>query len=158
MRIGIGFDIHRLVVGRRFVLGGIEIEFDRGPAGHSDGDPLLHAVTDGLFGAAALGDIGEHFPDDDPTYRDADSAELLAEAVRRVRAAGYQIVNIDANVFVQAPTLGPHKDAMRKRIAALTGLEPASVNVKAKTTEGLGEIGRGDAIAAQAVVLLEERA
>ena len=156
MRVGIGFDIHPLVEGRRLVLGGVAIDYERGAAGHSDGDVLLHAIIDALFGAAGLGDIGEHFPDTDLAYRGADSANLMREAVQRVRTAGFTLVNIDANVIAEAPKLGPLKEAMGRRIAELLDVDPSRVSVKAKTAEGLGPIGRGEAIAAEVVVLIQE--
>lgn len=155
MRIGHGFDVHALAAGRKLVVGGVEIPFERGLAGHSDADVLLHAITDALFGAAALGDIGRHFPDTDPAYRGADSRKLLREAAARVRAAGYEIANVDATIIAQAPRMAPHVPAMVANIAADLGVDAARVNVKAKTTERLGFTGRGEGIAAEAVALLD---
>lgn len=155
MRVGEGWDVHQLVAGRRLVIGGVEIPFDKGLLGHSDADVLLHAITDALLGAAALGDIGRHFPDTDPQFSGADSAVLLTEAVRRVRAQGYAVVNIDSTVIAQAPRLAPHIDAMCAVIARVLALEPGQVNVKAKTAEKLGPVGEGRSIEARAVVLLE---
>ncbi len=154
LRIGEGWDIHRLVVGRPLVLGGVVIPHSHGLLGHSDADALLHAITDALLGAAALGDIGRHFPDTDPAFKGADSAQLLAEAARRVAAAGWRIANIDSTVVAQAPRLAPHIPAMVARIAALLGLAAGQVNVKAKTAERMGPVGEALAIEARAVCLL----
>ena len=154
MRVGQGFDVHALVPGRKLVLGGVTVPHDKGLDGHSDADALLHAITDALFGAAALGDIGRHFPDTDPRYRGADSRVLLREAAARVRSAGYEVMNVDSTVIAQAPKLAAHIPAMVANIAADLGLEPGQVNVKAKTFEKLGTLGRGEGIAAEAVVLL----
>ncbi len=154
LRIGEGWDTHALVTGRPLVLGGVTIAHTHGLLGHSDADALLHAITDALLGAAALGDIGRHFPDTDPAFRGADSAVLLAEAVRRVRAAGWQVANVDATVIAQAPRLAPHIPAMCHRIAQVLGLEEGQVNVKAKTAEKMGPVGEGRAIEARAVALL----
>ncbi len=154
MRIGEGWDVHALVPGRRLVIGGVEIPFERGLLGHSDADVLLHAITDALLGAAGLGDIGSHFPDTDERFRGADSSFLLAEAGRRVAAAGYAIANIDSTVIAQAPKLAPHIAAMRERIGQALGLASGQVNVKAKTAEKLGPVGQGQSIEARAIVLL----
>jgi len=154
LRIGEGWDTHALVPGRRLLLGGVEIPYDRGLLGHSDADVLLHAITDALLGAAGLGDIGRHFPDTDPNFKGTDSVLLLEEAARRVGQAGWGIVNIDSTVVAQAPRLAPHIDAMRARIAKALGLQAAQVNVKAKTAEKLGPVGQGQSIEARAVVLL----
>ena len=154
LRIGEGWDIHALVAGRPLVLGGVTIPHTHGLAGHSDADALAHAITDALLGAAALGDIGRHFPDTDETYRGADSLALLAEAAQRVRAAGYEIGNVDATIVAQAPKMAPHIEAMRERLAGALGLRVGQVNVKAKTAEKLGPVGRGEAIEARAVCLL----
>jgi len=154
IRIGEGWDTHALVAGRRLVLGGIEIPHAFGLLGHSDADALLHAITDALLGAAALGDIGRHFPDTDPRFAGADSTVLLAEAARRVRAEGYEIGNVDSTVIAQAPKLAPHIEAMRARIAQVLGIAPGQVNVKAKTAEKMGPVGEGRAIEARAIVLL----
>ena len=154
IRIGEGWDVHQLVTGRPLILGGITIAHSHGLLGHSDADALLHAITDALLGAAALGDIGRHFPDTDPQFKGADSGVLLAEAARRVRAAGWQIGNVDSTIVAQAPKLAPHIPAMVDRIAALLGLVPGQVNVKAKTAEKLGPVGELRAIEARAVCLL----
>ena len=153
-RIGEGWDVHALVPGRRLVIGGVDIAHSMGLLGHSDADVLLHAITDALLGAAALGDIGTHFPDTDAAFRGADSGVLLAEAARRVRAAGYEVGNIDSTVIAQAPRLAAHIPAMRARIAQAVGIAPSHVNVKAKTAERLGPVGQGAAIEARAVVLV----
>ncbi len=155
MRIGHGFDVHALVAGRKLILGGVEIAFERGLAGHSDADVLLHAIADALLGAAALGDIGQHFPDTDPVYRGVASGRLLREAMNRVRAAGYRVANVDATIVAQAPRMAPHIPQMIANIAADLGVRGDQVSVKAKTTERLGFAGRGEGIAAEAVVLLE---
>ena len=154
-RIGEGWDVHALVPGRRLVIGGVEIPHGMGLLGHSDADVLLHAITDALLGAAALGDIGSHFPDTDARFRGADSVALLAEAARRVRGKGYAIGNIDSTVVAQAPRLAAHIPAMRERIAGALGLQVDQVNVKAKTAERLGPVGQGLAMEARAVVLLQ---
>lgn len=154
LRIGEGWDIHALVPGRRLILGGVLIAFDRGLLGHSDADVLLHAITDALLGAAGLGDIGRHFPDTDERFRGADSMVLMVEAARRVRAQGWQIGNVDSTIIAQAPKLAGYIDAMRKGVSAALGLEPGQVNVKAKTAEKLGPVGQGLSIEARAVVLL----
>jgi 2-C-methyl-D-erythritol 2,4-cyclodiphosphate synthase len=153
-RIGEGWDIHALVPGRKLVIGGVEIPFERGLLGHSDADVLLHAITDALLGAAGLGDIGRHFPDTDERFRGADSAALLAEAARRVREQGLRIGNVDSTVIAQSPKLAPHIEAIRARIAQALDIAPANVNVKAKTAEKLGPVGEGLAIEARAIVLL----
>lgn len=155
MRVGQGFDVHRLVEGRRLVVGGVEIAHDKGLLGHSDADVLLHAICDALLGAAALGDIGRHFPDSDPRYKDADSRTLLREVARRVKEKGHAIANIDATIVAQAPRMAPHVLAMVANIAADCGMRPGDVNVKATTTEHLGFAGRGEGIAAQAICLLK---
>ena len=156
-RIGEGWDVHALVPGRRLVIGGVDIPHGMGLLGHSDADVLLHAITDALLGAAALGDIGSHFPDTDVRFKGADSATLLAEAARRVREAGYDIGNVDSTVVAQAPRLAAHIPAMRARICGALGLQIDQVNVKAKTAERLGPVGQGLAMEARAVVLLEPR-
>lgn len=155
MRVGIGYDIHVLVEGRKLILGGLEIPHDRGPKGHSDGDALLHAITDALLGAAGLGDIGEYFPDNDPQWKDADSGALLKEAFKHVKRRGWEVQNIDCNIIAEAPKLKPYKSQMESRIASLLEIETRRVNVKAKTNEGLDAVGRGEAIATQAIVLLK---
>jgi 2-C-methyl-D-erythritol 2,4-cyclodiphosphate synthase len=154
MRVGIGHDTHRLSAGGPLRLGGIDIPNDRHAVGHSDADVLLHAITDALLGAAALGDIGELFPDTDEKNRGRDSAEMLRQAAARVVAAGYGIANLDCIVFAQRPKLSPHKAAIQRRIAEILGISPQHVGVKAKTGEGLGEVGREEAIVAQCVALL----
>ncbi|MDF3831409.1 2-C-methyl-D-erythritol 2,4-cyclodiphosphate synthase [Cupriavidus basilensis] len=154
IRVGQGYDVHALVPGRKLILGGVDIPHDRGLLGHSDADALLHAITDALFGAAGLGDIGRHFPDTDARFKGADSRALLREAARRVREAGYEIGNVDATVIAQAPKLAPHIGAMVANLAEDLGLPAASCNVKAKTNEKLGFEGRQEGIVAQAVVLL----
>ncbi len=155
MRIGIGYDLHRLEEGRKLLLGGVPIPHEKGLAGHSDADVLCHAIADAIFGAAALGDIGSHFPDTDARYRNADSVELLMISCRLVRAAGYRIVNVDANIVADYPKLQPHMDAIRARLAEALGVEKHRVSVKAKTNEGVGPEGRREAISAHAAVLLE---
>jgi len=155
VRIGQGFDVHALVAGRKLVIGGVEIAHDRGLEGHSDADVLLHAICDALLGAAALGDIGRHFPDTDARYRGADSRMLLREVARKVETSGFRVVNVDATVVAQAPRLAPHIPAMVERIAADLGIAREAVNVKATTSEGLGYTGRGEGIAALAVALID---
>ena len=157
MRIGQGYDVHRLVAERPLILGGIEIPYEKGLLGHSDADVLLHAISDALLGAAALGDIGAHFPDSDPAYRGADSAELLRAVGGLIRASGYEIGNIDSTVVCQAPKLAPHIASMRARIAEVLALPVGAVSVKASTEEQMGFTGRGEGIAAHAVCLLTER-
>jgi 2-C-methyl-D-erythritol 2,4-cyclodiphosphate synthase len=158
LRIGEGWDTHQLVAGRPLVLGGVTIPHSHGLLGHSDADALLHAITDALFGAAGLGDIGRHFSDTDPAFAGADSCALLAEAARRVRAAGWQVVNVDSTIVAQAPKMAPHIPAMRERIAAALGIAADAVNVKAKTAEKMGPVGEGRAIEARAVCLLQKPA
>ncbi|WP_133648889.1 2-C-methyl-D-erythritol 2,4-cyclodiphosphate synthase [Paraburkholderia flava] len=153
-RIGQGYDVHALVPGRPLIIGGVTVPYDRGLLGHSDADVLLHAITDALFGAAALGDIGRHFPDTDKQFFGANSRVLLRECAARVAKAGFSIVNVDSTVIAQAPKLAPHIDAMRANIAEDLGLPLDRVNVKAKTNEKLGYLGRGEGIEAQAAVLL----
>lgn len=155
MRVGHGFDAHRLVEGRKLVLGGVDVPHDRGALGHSDADVLAHAVSDALLGAAALGDLGGHFPDTDERWRNADSMELLAHCAAEVRREGYRIENVDATIVVQRPKLSPHVPRMRENIAQRLGLSLAQVSVKAKTSEGMGYTGDGSGIAAFAVALVE---
>jgi 2-C-methyl-D-erythritol 2,4-cyclodiphosphate synthase len=155
MRIGQGFDVHALVAGRKLVVGGVEIAHDKGLLGHSDADVLLHAICDALLGAAALGDIGQHFPDTNPKYKGVDSRELLREVARKLTALGFRVENVDATLIAQAPRMAPHIPQMRENIAADLGLPVDVVNVKATTTEELGFTGRGEGIAAQAVCLIE---
>jgi 2-C-methyl-D-erythritol 2,4-cyclodiphosphate synthase len=153
-RVGQGYDVHRLVSGRKLMLGGVEIPFDKGLQGHSDADALLHAVIDALLGAAGLGDIGTHFPDTDPSHQGTNSRVLLREALRRTRAAGWRPVNVDATLIAQQPRLAPHIPAMRATLAADLELPPVRINIKGKTNETLGYLGRNEAIEAQAVVLV----
>jgi len=154
LRIGEGWDTHKLVAGRPLVLGGVTIPHSHGLLGHSDADALLHAITDALLGAAGLGDIGSHFPDTDPQFKGADSVRLLQAAAQRVREAGYVLVNVDSTIVAQAPRMAPHIGAMRERIAATLGLAADAVNVKAKTAERMGPVGEGRAIEARAVCLI----
>ncbi len=154
MRTGLGYDVHRLVPGRPLIIGGVEIEHDHGLEGHSDADVLAHAIADALLGAAALGDIGEHFPDDDPRFAGADSIALLREVGDRVRLAGYAIVNVDATVVLERPRLAPHRDAMRERLAGALALDVGAVSVKATRGEGMGFVGRAEGAAALAVATL----
>jgi 2-C-methyl-D-erythritol 2,4-cyclodiphosphate synthase len=153
-RIGQGFDLHALVPGRRLVIGGVEIPFERGLLGHSDADVLLHAITDAVLGAAGLGDIGRLFPDTDDRWRGADSRELLRAAVEHARVAGWCVGNVDATVIAERPKIAPHVDAMRAAIATCCGVDASAISVKGKTSERLGALGRGEGIAAQAAVLL----
>ena len=153
-RVGQGYDLHRLVEGRPLILGGVSIDYEKGLLGHSDADALLHAITDALLGAAGLGDIGRHFPDTDPAYKGADSRELLAQAVALVVKAGWAIVNVDATVIAQKPKLAPYREEMVENIANALGISKNQISVKATTEEGLGFTGRGEGIAAQAIVLL----
>ena len=154
MRIGSGYDVHRLTEGRPLVIGGVRIPYEKGLLGHSDADVLLHAISDALLGAAAEGDIGKHFPDTDPAYKDADSAELLRKVGNILSEKRFIIENIDATIIAQAPKMRPYIDQMRERIAEVLDLDVSQVNVKATTEEGLGFTGRGEAISAQAVCLL----
>jgi len=154
MRIGQGFDVHQLVSGRPLVVGGVEIPHDRGLLGHSDADVLLHAICDALLGAAALGDIGKHFPDADPRYKGIDSRELLRHVAALVKERGFRVENVDATIIAQAPRMAPHIPAMVANIASDLGIAASAVNVKATTTEELGFAGRGEGIAAQAICLL----
>jgi 2-C-methyl-D-erythritol 2,4-cyclodiphosphate synthase len=153
-RVGLGKDLHRLVPGRRFVLGGVEIPFDKGEAGHSDGDALCHAVIDALLGAAGLGDVGEMFPDRDPAWQDADSLELLKTAWARVRESGWTLINIDAVVGCEKPKILPYRDQIRASLAAALGVGVDQIFVKGKTGEGLGPVGEGGAVETEAVCLL----
>ncbi len=157
MRIGSGYDVHAFGPGDHVVLGGVHIPHPAGLVAHSDGDAVLHALADALLGAIAAGDIGHHFPDTDPVWRNADSRALLRQVAALVAAAGFRVVNCDVTVLAEAPRIGPHRDAMRANIASDLGLELALVSVKASTHEGLGCIGRGEGIAAHAVVMLEQR-
>jgi 2-C-methyl-D-erythritol 2,4-cyclodiphosphate synthase len=152
---GIGYDSHRLVEGRRLMLGGVEIAHERGLAGHSDADVLTHALIDALLGAAGMGDIGEHFPDSDERYRDADSIVLLEDALGRLRQRGYRVLHVDSTVVMERPKLGAHRAEIRARLAGALGLPPEHVNVKATTGEGMGFVGRGEGVAALAIATLQ---
>lgn len=155
MRIGHGYDVHRLVVGRKLILGGVEISYNKGLLGHSDADVLLHAISDSLLGAAALGDIGKHFPDSDEKYKGADSLVLLKEVARMLRDKGYKVVNVDATVLAERPKLACHIDKMRQNIADALSVDVDCISVKATTEEGLGFTGAGEGIAAHAVCLID---
>ena len=157
LRIGTGFDLHRLEAGRPCVLGGVELDHPSGPVGHSDGDAVLHALADALLGAAGLDDLGSLFPDDDQRFAGADSARLLEEVLERVRSAGFEPVNVDIVVATEGPRIAPHRAAMRARMAELLGLAPERVNVKGKSLEGLGALAGGAGVAVQAVCLLSAR-
>ena len=157
MRIGSGYDVHAFGPGDHLMLGGVRIPHSAGLIAHSDGDAVLHALADAMLGAIAAGDIGQHFPDTDPVWRNADSRALLRQVAALVAAAGFRVVNCDVTVLAELPRIGPHRDAMRANIASDLGLELAAVSVKASTNEGLGFVGRGEGIAAQAVVMLESR-
>ena len=156
IRVGYGYDVHRLVEGQKLILGGVDIPFEKGLLGHSDADVLLHAITDALFGAAALGDIGSHFPDTDPRYKGADSMKLLEACGRELREQGWRISNIDSTIVAQRPKLLPHVPQMRENIARVLGLEVSQVSVKGKTEEGLGFTGTGEGMAVHAVCLIEK--
>ena len=155
IRVGQGFDVHALVPGRKLLIGGVEIPHPSGLLGHSDADVLLHAITDALLGAAGMGDIGRLFPDTDAKYKGGDSLKLLQQAVAKVQAAGWRVVNVDCTVIAQRPKIAPHVPAMQAAIASALGIAPSEVNIKGKTTEWLGFTGRGEGIAAQAVALLQ---
>jgi 2-C-methyl-D-erythritol 2,4-cyclodiphosphate synthase len=155
LKIGQGFDVHALAAGRELIIGGVRIPFEKGLLGHSDADVLLHAICDALLGAAALGDIGRHFPDSDPRYRGIDSRRLLREVAAKVRGLGYSIANVDATIIAQAPRMAPHIPLMVENVAQDLGVPAGDVNIKATTTEGLGFTGRGEGIAAQAIALIE---
>jgi len=157
MRIGIGHDTHRLVESRPLILGGVNIPFERGSEGHSDGDALTHAIADAILGALGEGDLGVHFPDSDSQWKDADSMQLLARVIWLAHERGFEIENVDANVMLERPKLRPHIEAMRENLAKALGVEAACVSVKAKTGEGLDAVGHGDAVAAQAIVLLKQK-
>ena len=157
-RIGEGWDVHALVPGRKLILGGVEVAHTTGLLGHSDADVLLHAITDAVLGAAGMGDIGRHFPDTDPQFKGADSSVLLAEAMRRVRERGWELVNVDSTIVAQAPKLAPHMQAIHASVAQALGVQADQVNVKAKTAEKLGPVGMGQSMEARAVVLLTQRA
>lgn len=155
MRVGLGNDVHRLVDGRDLVLGGVKIPYEKGLLGHSDADVLVHAVCDALLGAVGKGDIGEHFPDNDPEFKDIYSIELLERTYQLVVSMGYRIVNIDSTVFAEKPKLSPYKDEMRKKISEVLNISPSQVNIKATTAEGLGMIGSGEGIGAMCIVLVD---
>ena len=156
IRIGHGYDVHKLVEGRRLILGGVDIPYEKGLLGHSDADVLLHAISDALLGAAALGDIGKHFPDTDSAYKDADSLVLLSQVNKIINSAGYKVSNVDATVIAQAPKLAPHIESMRKNIAYALSADLNDVSVKATTEERLGFTGRGEGISAHAVCIIEK--
>ena len=156
MRVGMGYDVHRLVPDRKLILGGVEIEYELGLLGHSDADCLLHAIMDALLGAAAMGDIGKHFPDTDQRFKGADSAVLMQEVAKMLADAGYKVGNIDATIIAQRPKMAPHIGKMRERIADILGIDISRINVKATTEEGLGFTGEGLGISCQAIALLEE--
>ncbi|MGB7623436.1 MAG: 2-C-methyl-D-erythritol 2,4-cyclodiphosphate synthase [Terriglobia bacterium] len=155
VRAGIGYDIHRLVENRKLILGGVEVDFPRGLKGHSDADVLLHAVCDALLGAAGMGDLGRHFPSTDPQFIDISSGELLHRVHMMIHNQGFRIVNVDTIIIAEVPRMAPHLGAMISRIAEILSISPAQVNIKAKTHEGVDAVGQGDAIAAQAVALIE---
>jgi 2-C-methyl-D-erythritol 2,4-cyclodiphosphate synthase len=155
VRIGQGFDVHPLVLGRKLVIGGVEIQYEKGLDGHSDADVLLHAICDALLGAAGLGDIGQHYPDSDPEFRGVDSRKLLRDVARKLAALNLQVVNIDATIIAQEPRMAPHMMRMIGNIATDLGITPAMINIKATSTESLGFLGRMEGIAAQAVALIE---
>ncbi len=155
MRVGVGYDVHRLVDGRKLVLGGIDIPFEKGLMGHSDADALIHAICDALLGAAGLGDIGVHFPDTDPSYKNISSMKILHKTVQLVLNNGFSIVNIDTVIFAETPKMSPYRQAMQTNIATAIELDPDRINIKATTTEGLGMIGQGEGIGAMCVALIE---
>ncbi|MBI2847467.1 MAG: 2-C-methyl-D-erythritol 2,4-cyclodiphosphate synthase [Chloroflexi bacterium] len=155
MRVGIGFDVHPLVSGRKLVLGGVEISFSKGLSGHSDADVLTHAIIDALLGASSLGDIGTLFPSSDPKYKDASSLDLLAQVLKSLKAKGWRAVNVDATIVAQRPRLAPFVEGMREQIASVLGVDRNQVSIKAKTSDGLGFVGREEGIAAYAVALIE---
>ncbi len=156
MKIGFGYDSHRFQPGRPLILGGVRIEHDRGLAGHSDADALLHAITDAILGGVGAGDLGELFPDSDPRWKDADSATFVAEAMKRAAEKGYAVANCDVTILTEQPKLLPYKPAIRANVAALLGVDAGAVSIKAKTNEGMGFVGRGEGLAVMAVVLLVE--
>jgi 2-C-methyl-D-erythritol 2,4-cyclodiphosphate synthase len=155
MRVGIGYDIHRLVKGRPLILGGVPIAYEKGLLGHSDADVLAHAICDALLGAAGLGDIGTHFPDTDPQFKDIPSLKLLVETCRMLAEKGFRIVNLDSVLFAEAPKLGPHRQSMQANLAKAMNIPEVAINIKATTTEGLGAIGKGEGIAAMCIALIE---
>ena len=155
MRVGIGYDVHRLAERRKLIIGGVEIPFEKGLKGHSDADVLIHAVCDALLGAAGLGDIGLHFPDTDPKYKDVSSIKLLIEIFQMVKNKGFSVLNLDTIIFAEVPKLSPYRSAMQQKIASAIDLEPDRINIKATTTEGLGMIGKGAGIGAMCVAMIE---
>jgi len=155
MRVGIGYDVHRLVEGRKLILGGVDVPFEKGLKGHSDADVLVHAICDALMGAAGLNDIGSHFPDNDSKFKDISSLKLLAKTYEMITKKGFAILNLDTIIFAEKPKLFPYRQAMQQKIAATIDLEPDRINIKATTTEGLGLIGRGEGVAAMCVALVE---
>lgn len=155
MRVGIGYDVHRLAERRKLIIGGVEIPFEKGLKGHSDADVLIHAVCDALLGAAGLGDIGVHFPDTDPKYKDVSSIKLLIEIFQMVKNKGFSVLNLDTIIFAEVPKLSPYRSAMQQKIASAIDLEPDRINIKATTTEGLGMIGKGAGIGAMCVAMIE---
>ena len=155
MRVGLGYDVHRLVEDRKLIIGGIDIPFKRGLLGHSDADVLIHAICDALLGAAGLGDIGVHFPDTDSAYKDISSIKILRKTFQMVRSKGFSVVNIDTVIFAEIPKLSPYRQSMQTTLAAAMELEPQRINIKATTTEGLGMIGQGEGIGAMCVALIE---
>jgi len=155
-RVGLGFDLHRLVPGRPCILGGVALPHPTGPEGHSDGDAVLHAITDAILGAAGLDDLGTLFPDDDPQWKDADSADLLSVALERVLAAGWRVQNVDVVIATEGPRIAPHRELMRQRIATLLDVDASAVNVKGKSLEGLGALAGGTGVAVQAICLVAE--
>ena len=157
MRVGMGYDVHKLTEGRKLILGGVDIPWEKGLLGHSDADVLIHAVMDALLGAAALGDIGKHFPDTDPAYKGISSIKLLVHVADLLRESGYEVGNIDATVIAQKPKMAPHIPQMRRNMAEALGISESKLNIKATTEEGLGFTGRGEGIASQAICLLTEK-
>jgi 2-C-methyl-D-erythritol 2,4-cyclodiphosphate synthase len=155
MRIGIGYDIHRLVEGRSLILGGVSIDHEKGLLGHSDADVLIHAICDALLGAAGMGDIGSHFPDNDPGYKDISSLKLLSQTCRLLTDKGYRIVNLDATILAETPKLAPHRQKMRTILADTMNISTADINIKATTTEGLGVIGKGEGISAVCIAMID---
>lgn len=155
MRVGIGYDIHRLVTGRSLILGGVSITYEKGLQGHSDADVLIHAICDALLGAAGLGDIGIHFPDNDPQYKDISSLKLLSQTCRLLTDKGYRIVNLDATILAEAPKMAPHRQKMQTVLADTMNISAADINIKATTTEGLGAIGKGEGIGALCIAMID---
>jgi 2-C-methyl-D-erythritol 2,4-cyclodiphosphate synthase len=155
MRIGIGYDIHRLVAGRSLILGGVSIDHDKGLLGHSDADVLIHAICDALLGAAGMGDIGSHFPDNDPGYKDISSLKLLSQTCRLLTDKGYRIVNLDATILAESPKLAPHRQKMQTILAGTMNISASDINIKATTTEGLGVIGKGEGISAVCIAMID---